>query len=87
MDRSGTEKTMLRRAKSKKQRFLNPAACGSRPCHMHGARQQNSIKCGELHLNYLHGTEPLERKRRRSMKLAKLREIENKLIKRGLVRW
>ena len=74
------------RAKSTKHRCLNPAAYGCRTCRLHGARKQNSIKRGIDHPNYLHGTETLERKRQRSVKLAELREIEDDLIKRGFIK-
>ena len=40
----------------------------------------------KLRGNYLHGTETLERKRQRSIKLAELREIEDDLIKRGFIK-
>jgi len=73
-------------AKSTKQRCANPAAHGCKTCRLHGARRQNSIKRGIDHPNYLHGTETLERKRQRSIKLAELREIEDDLIARGLIK-
>ena len=73
-------------AKSTKHRCLNPAAYGCRTCRLHGARKRISIKAGIDHPNYLHGTETLERKRQRSIKLAELREIEDDLIRRGLIR-
>ena len=74
------------RAKSTGRRCLNPAAYGCRTCRLHGARKPNSIKRGIDHPNYLHGTETLERKRQRSIKLAELREIEDNLITLGLIR-
>ena len=73
-------------AKSTKQRCLNPAAHGCRTCRLHGARRQNTIKRGIDHPNYLHGTETIEAKRQRSIKLAELREIEDDLIKRGFIK-
>ena len=76
----------IARAKSTKQRCLNPAAYGCRTCRLHGARKATSIKRGKCHPNYQHGTETLEAKRQRSIKLAELREIEDDLIKRGLMR-
>ena len=69
-----------------KQRCLNPAAYGCRTCRLHGARKRGSIKAGTDHPNYLHGTETLEAKRLRSLKLAELREIETDLLDRGLIR-
>ena len=74
------------RAKSTKYRCLNPAAYGCRTCHLHGTRKPNSIKRGKDHPNYRHGTETLERKRQRSIKFAKLREIEDDLIQRGFIK-
>ena len=74
------------RAKATKHRCLNPAAYGCHTCRLHGARKPNSIKRGIDHPNYLHGTETLERKRQRSLKLAELKEIENDLITRGLIK-
>ena len=74
------------RAKSTKQRCLNPAAYGCKTCRLHGARKLTSIKCGKCHPNYRHGTETLEAKRLRSEGLARLREIEDNLIRRGLIR-
>ncbi len=74
------------RAKSTKHRCLNPAAYGCRTCRLHGARRRSSIKRGKSHPNYQHGTETLETKRQRSAGLARLREIEDELIKRGLIR-
>jgi len=53
---------------------------------MHGARQQSSIKRGEEHPNYRHGMETLIAKRERSKKLAELRQVEDDLIKRGLIK-
>ena len=73
-------------AKSTKHRCLNPAAYGCKTCRLHGARKPNSIKRGIDHPNYLHGTETLERKRQRSIKLAELREIEDDLIMRGFIK-
>ena len=55
-------------------------------CRLHGARKQKSIKRGKYHPNYRHGTETLEAKRLRSVGLARLREIEDDLIRRGLIR-
>ena len=74
------------KAKATKHRCLNPAAYGCHTCRLHGARKPNSIKRGIDHPNYLHGTETLERKRQRSLKLAELKEIENDLITRGLIK-
>ena len=74
------------RAKSTKQRCLNPAAYGCRTCRLHGARKRISIKRGKDHPNYRHGTETLQSKQQRSIKLAELRDIELDLIKRGLIR-
>ena len=73
-------------SKSKKQRCLNPAAYGCRTCRLHGARRQNTIKRGKCHPNFRHGTETIEAKRKRAIKLAELREIEDDLIERGLIR-
>ena len=69
-----------------KHRCLNPAAFGCRTCHLHGARKRSSIKVGVCHLNHLHGTETLLAKRQRSLKLGELREIENDLLDRGLIK-
>ncbi len=74
------------RAKSTKRRCLNPAAHGCRTCRLHGARNLTSIKRGSYNLNYRHGIETLEAKHLRSEGLARLREIANDLIKRGLIR-
>ena len=74
------------RAKSTKQRCLNPAAYGCKICREHGARKPDSIKYGIDHPNYLHGAETLEKKYQRSIKLAELREVEDDLIKRGLIK-
>ena len=74
------------RAKSTHQRCLNPTAYGCKTCRMHGARQQSSIKRGEEHPNYRHGMETLIAKRERSKKLAELRQVEDDLIKRGLIK-
>ena len=74
------------RAKSTKHRCLNPAAYGCKTCRLHGARKLTSIKRGKCHPNYRHGTETLEAKRLRSAGLARLREIEDNLINRGLIR-
>ena len=74
------------RAKTTNHRCLNPAAFGCRTCRLHGARKRNSIKAGKDHPNYLNGTETLYAKRQRSLKLAELREIENDLMNRGLIR-
>ena len=72
-------------AKSTRRRCLNPAAFGCGTCRVHGARKLNSIKRGKHHPNYLHGTETLERKRQRSIKLAELRAIEDNLIRLGFI--
>ena len=74
------------RAKSTRQRCLNPAAYGCSTCRLHGARKLTSIKRGKCHPNYRHGTETLEAKGQRSIKLAELREMENDLIARGLIK-
>ena len=74
------------RAKSTQHRCLNPAAYGCRTCRLHGARKRSSIKAGVHHPNYLHGTETLQAKRQRSLKLGELREIENDLLARGLIK-
>ena len=74
------------RAKSTQHRCLNPAAYGCRTCRLHGARKRSSIKAGKDHPNYLHGTETLQAKRKRSLKLGELREIENNLLARGLIK-
>ena len=74
------------RAKSTKQRCLNPAAYGCKTCRLHGARKQKSIKRSKFHPNYRRRTETLEAKRLRSIKLAELREMENDLIRRELIR-
>ena len=74
------------RAKSTQHRCLNPAAFGCRTCRLHGARRRSSIKVGICHPNYLHGTETLQAKRKRSLKLGELREIENNLLARGLIK-
>ena len=74
------------RTKSTGQRCLNPAAYGCETCRLHGARKLTSIKRGKCHPNYRHGTETLEAKRQRSEGLDRLREIEDDLIKRGLIR-
>ena len=73
-------------AKATQQRCLNPAAYGCRTCRMHGARKQNSIKRGKGHPNYRHGMETLEAKDYRKNKLAELREVEDDLIRRGLLK-
>ena len=73
------------RAKSTQHRCLNPAAFGCRTCRLHGARRRSSIKVGTGHPNYLHGTETLQAKRQRSLKLGELREIENELHSLGLI--
>ena len=73
-------------AKSTKHRCLNPAAFGCRTCRLHGARKRSSIKAGMDHPNYRTGTETLEAKQKRSVKLAELRMIENELYSRGLIR-
>ena len=74
------------RAKSSKQRCLNPAAYGCKTCRLHGARRKSSIKRGKGHPNYRHGMETLSAKRKRSKKLAELREIEDDLLRRGLIK-
>ena len=74
------------RAKSSKQRCLNPAAYGCKTCRLHGARRKSSIKRREQHPNYLHGNETIEAKRQRSKKLAELRQVEDDLIRRGLIK-
>ena len=73
-------------AKTKQQRCLNPAAYGCKTCRVHGARKQNSIKRGEEHPNYRHGMETLQKKRQRSVKLAELREYEDNLRSRGIIK-
>ena len=73
-------------AKSTTQRCANPAAHGCKTCRLHGARRQNTIKRGKCHPNFRHGTETIEAKRKRAIKLAELREIEDDLIERGLIR-
>ena len=73
-------------AKSTQHRCLNPAAFGCRTCRLHGARKRSSIKVGKDHPSYLHGTETLEAKQQRSVKLAELRMIENELHSLGLIR-
>ena len=73
-------------AKSTKHRCLNPAAYGCKTCRLYGAAKLTSIKRGKVHPNYRHGIETLEAKRQRSEGLARLREIEDNLIKRGLMR-
>ena len=73
------------RAKSTKNRCLNPAAYGCRTCRLHGARKRTSIKVGSYHPNYKNGSETLEAKQKRSLKLAELREIELDLLNKGLI--
>jgi hypothetical protein len=73
-------------AKSTHRRCLNPAAYGCGTCRLHGARKRSSIKAGINHPNYLHGTETLEAKQKRSIKLAELRVMENDLLARGLIK-
>ena len=73
------------RAKNTQHRCLNPAAFGCKTCRLHGARKRSSIKAGTDHPNYLHGTETLEAKQKRSLKLAELREIELDLLNKGLI--
>ena len=73
------------RAKSTKQRCLNPAAYGCRTCRLHGARKPTSIKAGPNHPNYRHGQETLPAKHQRSVKLAELRVIETDLFSKGLI--
>ena len=74
------------RAKSTQHRCLNSAAFGCLTCRLHGARKRSSIKVGAEHPNYLNGSETLEAKQKRSVKLAELRVIENDLHNRGLIR-
>ena len=83
---SKPKKQCTARAKSTRQRCLNPAAYGCKTCRLHGARYKSSIKHGEGHPNYQHGMETVSSKRVRSKKLAELREIEDDLIARGLIR-
>ena len=83
---SHEEKQCTARAKSTKQRCLNPAAYGCKTCRLHGARHNSSIKRGEEHPNYQHGMETLEAKRNRSIKLAELRAIQDDLIAKGLIK-
>ncbi len=73
------------RAKSTKQRCLNPAAYGCRTCRLHGARKPSSIKVGPNHPNYQHGAETLKAKQKRSLKLAELRAIDLNLFSKGLI--
>ena len=73
------------RAKSTKQRCLNPAAYQCRTCRLHGARKRTTIKAGPNHANYLHGQETLPAKHQRSVKLAELRAIESDLFNKGLI--
>ena len=73
------------RAKSAKQRCLNPAAYGCKTCRLHGARKKSLIKRGKGHPNYRHGMETLVAKRERSKKLAELREIDKDLTARGII--
>ena len=70
------------KAKSTKHRCLNPAAYGCTTCRLHGARHLTTIKRGIYHPNYKHGMETLEMKRKRCIKLAELKLIENDLLKR-----
>ena len=74
------------RAKSTKQRCQNPAAFGCRTCRLHGARKPSSIKAGPDHPNYKNGSETLEAKQKRSLKLAEIRVIEADLLNKGLIR-
>jgi len=74
------------RAKSTQNRCQNPAAFGCKTCRLHGARRRSSIKRGQSHPNFLHGSETLEAKEKRSLKLAELRKIEDDLLDRGLIR-
>ena len=74
------------RAKSTKHRCLNPAAYGCKTWRLHGARKATSMKRSKSHPNYRHGTETLKAKRLRSEGLARLREMEDDLIRRGLIR-
>ena len=74
------------RTKTTKIRCLNPSAYGCRTCRLHGARKPHSIKRGIDHPNFKDGAETLQRKRQRSKKLAKLREIENHLLDRGVIK-
>ena len=73
------------KAKSTKQRCLNPAAFGCKTCRLHGARHLSTIKRGEYHPNYQRGMETLEMKQKRSLKLAELKTIEADLLERGLI--
>lgn len=73
------------RAKSTKQRCLNPAAYECKTCRLHGARKKSLIKRGKLHPNYRHGMETLVAKRERSKKLAELKAIEDDLLTKGLI--
>jgi hypothetical protein len=73
-------------AKSTQHRCLNPAAYGCSTCRLHGSRRRSSIKRGKSHPNYKNGTETLEAKRLRSLKMAELRKIEDDLIARGLIK-
>ena len=74
------------RAKSKRHRCLNPVAYECKTCRQHGARKQNSIKRVKKHPNYRHDTETLEAKRQRSEGLARLRKIEDDLVRLLLIR-
>ena len=69
------EKQCTAQAKSSRQRCLNPAAYGCRTCHMHGARQQHSIKRGKMHPKYRHGMETIEAKNQRKASMTRLKEL------------
>jgi len=81
---SRQDKQCTARAKSTKQRCLNPAAYGCKTCRMHGARKQNTIKRGNCHPNYQHGMETHEAKIERQIKIAKLKIIEDSMHKLGM---
>ena len=74
------------RAKSTRQRCLNPTAFGCKTCRLHGARKKSLIKRGKLHPNYRHGMETLLAKHERSKKLAELKAIETDLLTKGLIK-
>jgi len=83
---SEQKKQCKARAKSTRQRCLNPAAYGCKTCRVHGARKQNFIKRGEAHPNYVHGMETLSAKHARQLKLSYLRAIEADLFSKGLIK-
>ena len=83
---SEPKKQCTARAKSTKQRCLNPAAYGCKTCRLHGARKKSIIKHGKLHPNYRHGMETLVAKHERSKKLAELKAIEADLRTKGLIK-